>query len=309
MTCALSFYRLPFLLFTGLRPSALPPTSSTVSPPRRLPTPPLTSLSSASIPPTTIFVSWGALVIPISLLLLLISSALAPLIVSSSATLPIIRGIGVLTSPPIESSSLVTLFSTSWTSLFLHPHCLSHRPRRAPQPRPCVPPPSCLPSPLVRSLHRLAWPYLRRPSPHYHVRPRCPLRRPPPHSHVRPRHSRSRLTRPCLRRPLLHSHVRPRRSLSHLTRPCLHCPPPHIHMRPRRPLCLPHSPVRHRCPLRHLATPSPSRHTSAVVDAVPRLIPAPRSRPTTPSSSTVILDTSTRWSPTTWPVSFGHLIA
>jgi hypothetical protein len=46
-----------------------------------------------------------------------------------------------------------------------------------------------------------------------------------------------------------------------------------------------------------------------VVDAVPRLVPAPRSRPITPSSSTVILDTSTRWSPAARLVSFGHLIA
>jgi hypothetical protein len=135
------------------------------------------------------------------------------------------------------------------------------------------------------------------------------LRRPPPHSHVRPRRSLSRLVRPCLRRPPPHSHVRPRRPLSRLARPSLrrsppHChvrprrslrrPPPHSYVRPRRPLCrlarphrLPHSPVRHRrllhhhTPLRRLATPTPSRRTSAVVDAVPRLALAPRPRPIT----------------------------
>lgn len=106
MSCALYFSRLPFPLLTGLRPSALPPISSTVSSPKRLPTPPLTLLYSVSIPLTTIFVSSGALAVPISLPLLLISSPLAPLAVSSSVTLPIIRDIGVLTSPPIESSSL-----------------------------------------------------------------------------------------------------------------------------------------------------------------------------------------------------------
>ena len=210
-----------------------------------------------------------------------------------------------MTLPLTESSSLVTLFSTSRTSPF------------PPPPLPPIPtltfsststlslPLSCLPSPLVRPLHRLAWPCLRRPPPHCHVRPRRPLRRPPPHSYVRPRRSRSRLARPCLRRPLPHSHVRPRRPL----RPCLPRPPPHSHVRPRRPLRLPHSPVRHRRLLRRLATPSPSIHTSAVVDAAPRLVPAPRSRPTTPSSSTVILATSTRWSPAARPVSFGRLIA
>jgi hypothetical protein len=139
MSCALYFSRLPFPLLTGLRPSTLPPISSTVSPPRRLPTPPLTSLSSASIPLTTIFVSSGVLAIPISLPLLLISSPLTPLAVSSLVTLPIIRDIGVLTSPPTESSSLVTSVLMSRTSLFPPPYYLSHRSRRVPQPQPCVP--------------------------------------------------------------------------------------------------------------------------------------------------------------------------
>jgi hypothetical protein len=61
---------------------------------------PTPSLSSASIPLTTIFVSSGALATPISHPLLLISSPLAPLAVSSLATPPTIRGISVLTSPP-----------------------------------------------------------------------------------------------------------------------------------------------------------------------------------------------------------------
>jgi hypothetical protein len=123
-----------------------------------------------------------------------------------------------------------------------------------------------------------------------------------------PKSSRATLPAP----PTPHSHVRPRRSLSHLARPCLRRSPPHSHVRPRRPLCrlarpdrLPHSPVRHRrlplhhTPLRRLATPTPSKHTSAMVDAVPRLVLAPRPRPITPSSSTAILDTSTLWSPAT----------
>jgi transposase InsO family protein len=92
--CALYFSRLPFPLITGLRPSPLPPTSSTVSPPRRLPTPLLTSLSSASILLTNIFVSSGALATAISHPLLLISSPLAPLVVSSSAT-PLTIGVSV----------------------------------------------------------------------------------------------------------------------------------------------------------------------------------------------------------------------
>jgi hypothetical protein len=70
-------------------------------------------------------------------------------------------------------------------------------------------------------------------------------------------------------------------------------PSPHSHVRPRRPLRLPHSLVQHWRSLRSLATPSPSRHTSVVVDAVHRLVPTPRFQPTTPSLSTVILDTST----------------
>jgi hypothetical protein len=193
MSCALYFSRLPFLLLTGLRPSALPPISSTVSPPRRLPTPPLTSLFSASIPLTTIFVSSGALAIPISLPLLLISSPLAPLVVSSSVTLPIIRDIGVLTSPPTESSSLVTSFSTSRTSLFPPPPLPLSPTSTCSSTSTLCPPQSCLPSPSDRPLHRLAWPCLRRPPPHCHVRPRRPLRRPPSHSHVRPRRSWSRL--------------------------------------------------------------------------------------------------------------------
>ena len=214
-----------------------------------------------------------------------------------------------MTSPPTESSSLVTLFSTSRTSLFPPPPLPLSPTSMCSSTSTLCPPLSCLPSPLVHPLPRLAWPYLRRPPPHCHMRPRRPLRRPPLHSHVRPRRFRSRLVRPCLRRPLPHSHVRPRRSLSRLTRPCLPHPPPHSHVRPRRPLRLPHSPVQHPRPLHHLATPSPSRLTSVVVDAVPRLVPTPRSRPTTPSSSTVILDISTRWSPVARSVSFGHLIA
>jgi hypothetical protein len=169
------------------------------------------------------------------------------------------------------------------------------------------PPQSCPPSLQVRPLHRLARPCLRRP---------------PPHSHMRPQRSLSRLARPCLRRPPPYTHVRPRRPLSHLARPCLRRRPSHFHVRPRHPLrrpsphshvwpqhplCrlarphrLPHSPVRHRpllhhpTPLCRLATPIPSRRTSAVVDAVPRLVLAPRPRPITPSSSAEILDTSTR---------------
>jgi hypothetical protein len=185
MSCALYFSRLPFPLLTGLRPSALPPISSTVSSPKRLPTPPLTLLYSVSIPLTTIFVSSGALAVPISLRLLLISSPLAPLAVSFSVTLPIIRDIDVLTSPPIESSSLVTSFSTSRTSLFPPPPLPLSPTSTCSLTSTLSPPQSCLPSPPVSLLHRLAWPCLRHPPPHCHVRPRRPLRCPPPHSHVR----------------------------------------------------------------------------------------------------------------------------
>jgi hypothetical protein len=268
MSCALYSSRLPFPLVTGLRPSQLPPTFSIVFPPRRLPTPPLTSLSSASIPLTTIFVSSGALATPISLPLLLISLPLAPHAVSSSVTLPTIRVTGVLTSPPTESSFLATSFSMSRISLF------------PPPPLPLSPSSTCSSTPIL-----------------------CP-----PSAPVRPLR---RLVRPCLRRPPPHCHVRPRRPLR--------CSPPHSHVRPRRPLCrlarLPHSPVWHRrlplhhTPLRHVATPTPSRHTSAMVDAVPRLVLTPRPRPITLSSSIAILDTSTLWSPVARPVSFGHLIA
>jgi hypothetical protein len=132
---------------------------------------------------------------------------------------------------------------------------------------------SCPPSMQVRPPRHPAWPRQRRPPPHSQVRPR---RHPPSHSHVWPRRPFRRHVRPWL---LPHSPVRLRRL-------------PHRHVRPRR-----------------LATLTPSRRTSAAVVAVHRFVLALSPRPITPSSSTGILDTSTRWSPDAWQVSSGPLIA
>jgi hypothetical protein len=170
-----------------------------------------------------------------------------------------------LTSPPTESSSLVTSFSTSRISLFPPLSLPLSSSSTCPPTSALCPPQSCPPFPLVCPLRRLVRPCLRRPPPHNHVWPRCSLsrlarpclRRPPPDNHVQPRRSLSRLAWPCLRRPPPHSHVRPRRSLSRLARPCLRRPPSHSHVRPRRPLhrLPPHSHVRPRRPLCRLARP------------------------------------------------------
>jgi hypothetical protein len=189
--------------------------------------------------------------------------------------------------------------STSWISPFpLLPLPLSPSSTCSSIPplcRPMSPPLSCR---FVHhaSPHGPACESLRRSPPPRHVRPRRPLRRlarphrhhPPPHSHVRPRR-------------LLHRHVRPRRPLRHLAQPHRRHPPLHSHVRSRR---LPHRPDR---PLSSRYT-NP-RCTRVVVVTVPRLALAPTSRPITPSSSTGILDTSTRWSSGARRVSFGPLIA
>jgi hypothetical protein len=128
----------------------------------------------------------------------------------------------------------------------------SHRARRVPRSRPCVshysPP---YPAGSFTAPPRVASPTTLSPA-----SPRAASASP-----ASPRAPHSRYPPP-------HNHVRPQRPLRHLARPHRRCPPPHSHVRPR---CLQHRPDR---PCR-LATPTPSRRTSAVVVAVPRLALAP----------------------------------
>jgi hypothetical protein len=85
------------------------------------PTP--TSPYTARPPPTTTFVCSAVPAIPTLPLLLLISCLHAPSAASSLATLLTTRGISVLTSPPIASSSLVMSSSTKMCFPLLAPPC------------------------------------------------------------------------------------------------------------------------------------------------------------------------------------------
>jgi hypothetical protein len=277
MLCALYSFRLPFLLTTGLRPSPLPPTSSTVFPPRRLPTPtPYFALFDIH-PSYNHLRVFGCACYPNL-------ASTAPHKLAPRSTRCVFLGYSPdhkgyrcldLTSHRVLISRHVVFdesdfpFSSSPAAslteldVFLDPDSVSPT---------VVPPfpagPSTAPpreAPLVT------------PSP---AQPRAAST--PPES-------------PCAAPPALTSLAQP------TSPPSPRAAPPS----PAQPRCLPHQ----RTLPRRLATPTPSRRTSAVVDVVPRLALAPSPGPITPSSSTGILDTCTRWSPGARQVSSGHLIA
>jgi hypothetical protein len=191
------------------------------------------------------------------------------------------KGIGVWTSPPTASSSLVTSSSTRMCfPLLAPPHLPISTPSSSPIRSP--PPPRC---PALRRYPHPVWP--RRHGSRLfpcHARPRRPHLR-----HARPCRPRLRLAWP--RRPLPH-HARPRR------RPRLASPTPHSFTAaaatslPRH--LLTQARRRARC-----ASPTPPSSITAANRPRPR---PPTSQPTAPSHryttrspSTAVPGTSTRW--------------